>query len=297
MDIRKLNDEARRVRAQLPASNAFGIADLVKMPPLFDWVDCRAGEARFSMFLAGNDDGVALRFFWNGSYEPTALKAWLWFARRVTGRFALDIGAHTGAYTLAALAVRPDLKVLSFEPHFMNYARLNLNLRANGRSTSAALPCGVGARDQKLPFTVATSVDYLSTGGSFATRAEGMVREVDVIALDAHIDPAMQAAVGLVKIDVEGFEAECLAGMTQLLKASRPAVFLECTDVAVGAAAGALLADHDYRFFLVDETAQAYRPVDAIAPCFGQDQALDMTRLNRIAIPNDRWGEFQAFRS
>ncbi|MDX2225150.1 MAG: FkbM family methyltransferase [Rhodospirillaceae bacterium] len=206
----------------------------------------------------------------------------------------MDIGAHTGAYTLAALAVRPDLRVLSFEPHFMNFARLNLNLRANGRPTDGAFQFGVGARDQKLPFTVATSVDYLTTGGSFSPHARGLVREVEVIALDAHADAAMKASVGVVKIDVEGFEAECLAGMTGILGSSRPAVLLECTDAAVGAAAGAILGEHDYRFVLIDERAQSYAPVDAIAPCYDQGGSLDMKKLNRIAIPAEKWTDFES---
>ena len=74
------------------------------MPELFDWVNCDVGvENKFHMFLGGKDDGVALRFFWNGSYEKYTLKIWSELAKKIKG-FALDIGAHTGCYSLAALA-------------------------------------------------------------------------------------------------------------------------------------------------------------------------------------------------
>jgi hypothetical protein len=54
------------------------------------------------MWLAGNDDGVALRFHHGYVYEPVSLAAWQ--ACCECGGVAIDVGAHTGVYTLAAYA-------------------------------------------------------------------------------------------------------------------------------------------------------------------------------------------------
>jgi len=101
MDINALNRAAREKRATYPASGQLDITQLAALPPLYDWVHCSSGHSGFRMMLAADDDGIALRFFWNGSYEKTTLKAWAHYAKKVG--FAIDIGAHTGAYTLAAM--------------------------------------------------------------------------------------------------------------------------------------------------------------------------------------------------
>ena len=143
MNLDKLREIAETKRSALPTVNEFGIRDLMSMPAYWGWVDCDSGHSRFRMFLGGNDDGVALRFYWNGCYESTTLRAWALLAKKA--RFVLDIGAHTGAYSLAALAANPDCEVASFEPHFMNFSRLSLNLRSNGFSTRNAYWLGGGS--------------------------------------------------------------------------------------------------------------------------------------------------------
>jgi hypothetical protein len=127
-DFDVLNRAARTKRLEYPPANNFPINELRAMPPLFDWVDCSADGSNFKMLLGGDDDGIALRFLWNGSYEKTTLGIWTRLARQ--SQVIVDVGAHTGAFTLAALAARADAQVISFEPYMLNFARLSLNLRA-----------------------------------------------------------------------------------------------------------------------------------------------------------------------
>jgi hypothetical protein len=61
---------AYQKRRALPIENHFTIQELIERPALFDFVECNAEKNnKFKMFLAGNDDSVALRFFWNNFYE------------------------------------------------------------------------------------------------------------------------------------------------------------------------------------------------------------------------------------
>src|SRR4051812_21341735 len=101
------NAEASAKRKTLPAFNAFSFGELLALPPYFGWVDCVAYKKEFRMLLGGADDGVVLQFFWNGGYEQTTMRAWCQLAQHV--EFALDIGAHTGAYTLAAKSANPEI--------------------------------------------------------------------------------------------------------------------------------------------------------------------------------------------
>jgi hypothetical protein len=63
------NDKALSYRKLLPKLNHFNIKELYNMPKYFGWVDYYTTlENKIFMFLGGNDDGVALRCFWNNHY-------------------------------------------------------------------------------------------------------------------------------------------------------------------------------------------------------------------------------------
>lgn len=282
LDLEALKREARAKRASLPARNRFTIGELQRLPPFFDWVECRAAEGvRFRMF-AGHDDAVALRFYWNGEYEAHALRLWTGLSRSLGG-IRIDVGAHTGAYTLASLAARPDGRVLSFEPHFMNFARLGLNLRANGFPMRDAHPRAVGAAAAEAVFSISTAFDFLTTGGSLGAREGGTAMPVRVVALDEVLAEASHREVRLVKIDVEGGEADCLRGMQRILEASRPVVFFECLADEPGAQVEALLRPLGYRFHEVDDDVGTVSAVDKVVPVLDGEGRPVKSRLNRIA--------------
>jgi FkbM family methyltransferase len=281
-----LNAAALAHRAALPAANDFSIGQLRGLPSYFGWVDCMLETGTFKMLLGGHDDGVALRFFWNGGYEKTTLRTWARFAQRV--ELALDVGAHTGVYTLAAKIANPDVSVAAFEPHFMNFARLNLNLRVNGLNTANAFMLAIGAKDEQLPFSVDTSAaaaDVLSTGGALGVRKNAETTTVKVVRLDGFIPDALKPKVGLVKIDVEGAEAACFAGMGTILSRARPIIFFECLEDSVGAAVMAVLSPLGYRFFDVDDTRDTIVPATKVVAHRDDKGRLVYGRFNRIALP------------
>jgi FkbM family methyltransferase len=283
MDISAINSVARAHRATLAPRNGLPLKEIHTLPPLFDWVACDSGHSHFSMFLGGNDDGVALRFFWNGEYEATTLKAWTWFAR--TARAALDIGAHTGAFTLSALAANPALQVVSFEPHFMNFARLNLNLRGNKFATDAAFLRAVAARTEVVPFSISTGMDYLSTGGAVGERPGAVTAQVQAVDLDSFLSPKIKARIDLIKIDVEGFEGECIAGMRDILANARPVIFFECLETKSAAAVAGPLNALGYSFFEVDDATGTILPATEIRPYLDAAGRTLREKLNRIALP------------
>jgi len=278
-----INAEALAKRATLPASNHFSIQELLAMPPYFGWVECDSGGGRFRMLLGGNDDAVALYFFWNGVYEETTLKLWAQFAKAT--ELALDIGAHTGSYTLAAKAANPDISVACFEPHFMNFARLILNLRANRLGTGNAFMQAVGAKNETLPFSILTPLDFLTSGGSIGARPKGQTTMVQVVAMDTFLPDAFKPKVGLVKIDTEGFEGACLEGMRGVLAVAQPVIFFECIEAKSGADVQNILAGFGYRFFEVDDNVGTVSAVTSVSPHLDERGKPVYGRLNRIALP------------
>ena len=287
-NIEILNNISKTKREDLPFENNFNINELSQMPELFDWVNCDVGvENKFHMFLGGKDDGVALRFFWNGSYEKYTLKAWSELAKKMNG-FALDIGAHTGCYSLAALASNKNLNVLSFEPHYINFARLILNLNANKFNTNNIFMCCVGDENKFVPFSTFSRVGYLTSGGSVGHRSGATVNSIPQVALDSFLNDEVIQNINLIKIDVEGYEANVLKGMKKIL-GLKPTIFFECIEKNSAKLTQEILSSYGYIFFEIDDLTGKITKVKNLEPQFSQDNKLVMHKLNRIASINENF--------
>lgn len=280
----ELISTADEFRRGMPKYNSMVIKELLKMPKFFDLVDCKVDDdLYFNMYLAGGDDGVALRFYWNGSYERFTLRLWSLFSK--ISEVIIDVGAHTGAYTLTAMAANRSARVISFEPHFMNFARLNLNIRANGFNPSNINMLGVGEKAAVVPFSISTNISYLSTGGAIGERKNAIINNINIVALDQFIPSSISEKINLIKIDVEGHEHLCLLGMLDIIKYSRPIIFFECIDRKSGFEVENILKKLNYNFFIVDEISNELIEVYCVEPEFNDSGMLLMNRLNRIACP------------
>ncbi len=283
MDFDANNRAALEKRSGLPAANSFTLSEMGQLPPYFGWASATVDGATFRMFLGGHDDAVALRFFWSGAYERATMKAWVRLARR--RGVAVDIGAHTGAFTLAAHAANPALHAIAFEPYYMNFARLNLNLRANGFPTKHAFMHAVGATAGIAQLNIPIPVDRLSSGGSLAQRPGLFSTPVNVVALDSFLPAKIRPKIGLVKIDTEGYEGQCIAGMREIIATARPVIFFECTTLESGQAVQRALGDLGYRFLEVNDELETIILVDAVRPHLHSSGEPIAGQLNRIAVP------------
>ena len=196
---------------------------------------------------------------------------------------ALDIGAHTGIYTLAAHAANPATNVLSFEPSALNYARLTLNLRANGLATTDAYPVGISNINGMRSFTIRTHADYHSSGGTFEAVDGGRANEVHVAALDSFLPAAVADQADLIKLDVEGHEPAALTGMRTLLARAHPTMIFECLTEATSKAVDAALRPLGYRFFEIDDRAGTIYETAHLAPILDAAGNAILHRLNRVA--------------
>ena len=197
----------------------------------------------------------------------------------------MDIGAHTGVYSLAAIAAGAE-EVHSFEPHFANFARMQLNFRGNGYALNNAHMLAVGEKSEWSTFHLPTSLEYLSTGGGLAQKPNARKFPVEVVCLDEFFEPSAHSNVGVMKVDVEGLEPQVLLGAAKILNESRPIIFFECIDKESGYNVQSILASHGYTFFMAcDDTAQLI-PISDVRPEYVDDGTINMARLNRIAVPD-----------
>ena len=124
----------------------------------------------------------------------------------------VDVGANVGVYSvLAAGAV--GATAVAIEPVPTTFAKLRLNLRTNGLDGKArAHNIGLGRTASTLRFTVdRDTMNHVITDESWA----GPSVQVSVRTLDAVLDGQSPS---LIKIDVEGWESEVLAGAEAALR-------------------------------------------------------------------------------
>lgn len=135
----------------------------------------------------------------------------------------IDVGANVGSYTVLAAAVIAA-KCISVEPIPETFKHLMENMRLNAVSDKVtALNIGVASQEGKLRFT--SRLDTMNHVVSQEEKNMSGIIEVDTDTLNhlaGHLDPV------LIKIDVEGFEANVIKGAGQVLeKDSLLALILE----------------------------------------------------------------------
>src|SRR6266853_1005446 len=155
-------------------------------------------------------------------YEWWELTMMLMACRRYRPDVFIDVGANIGLYTCVLGRAGAARKLLAFEPDGKNFARLSENLARNGLyGVTTARPVAVGAARGTASLIPGTP----ENSGLPKLGDDGVV-SVDVIALDEELD--IKTHMICIKIDVEGYELEVLAGAVNLFRSNGGYAQIEC---------------------------------------------------------------------
>ena len=179
------------------------------------------------MFIAGNDDLIALRLYTGHTYENVTRA--LWKKLCAGAELVADIGTHSGIFTLDAYRAGA-LRVFSAEPHPINYSRLVMNLRYNGFDAGGAFFGAIGSENQ-IDFLLVKQMYLCHAAGRVGLHNEnGTEFPVKVVRMDSILPKRIWAKLKAVKIDAENYTPNVLDGMAGIFsEGNRPDMILECT--------------------------------------------------------------------
>ena len=163
----------------------------------------------------------------SGKYEPQITALFRKLLR--PGDVCVDTGAHVGYFTLlAAGLVGSTGRVYAFEPDPVTHEILRANVELNGAANVSPCAAATGAEDgEAVLYTVPPG-----NSGRASLRAGDVVRAgrvpVRMLRLATAVPEEELPRLRLVKIDVEGAEADVLRGLEPVFDAgARPAVIVE----------------------------------------------------------------------
>ena len=201
--------------------------------------------------------------YWLGTYEPEiqqAIQDWV-----KPGMVAYDVGANIGYTTLLlANAVGEDGRVIAFEAHPANVARLARNLALNALAGRVmVIPAAVVAQPGPVRFLIGPSAGTGKAQGS-AGRQEawyGQGLPVEGISLDNFVFEQGNLSPQAVKMDIEGGEVLALPGMIGVLREIAPLLFLELHGSESAKEAWQILTSRGYKICRMNP---GYPPVESI---------------------------------
>jgi FkbM family methyltransferase len=181
---------------------------------------------------------------WPEFHELTFLRKWL-----KAGDIIIDVGAYIGHISLLlADVVGPD-HIFAFEPTPVTFRRLVANWELNGWTTDQLFQSAVGRKTGTV--FIPDASNPVPTNAITRSREDSV--EVPLVCLDSFLPVWQGDQIGLLKMDVEGYEREVFYGSSRLLKEARPRfIMFESLSGAVDATIASLLADCEYIVFQLD---------------------------------------------
>lgn len=221
------------------------LSELQKLPIHNGIINFKISKTSFLILNILNDDSSAVKYFWKDSHDLESLD--LWYNISKNKGLYIDVGAHTGLYTLTSMKANNENSVLCFEPYFMNLSRLITNLRLNGFSKNISTILGaVSNFDGKSKFNVSTERSYMSKGGRIGN--QGL--DIDVFQLDTLYFNKLNKKINGIKIDTEGEDFKVLLGAEKIIKKHKPDIIIETREENKKEISN-FLKNYSYNFFNV----------------------------------------------
>jgi len=161
-------------------------------------------------------------------------------AEHVDDGLIIDVGGNIGLTAMAMSFAAPGSRIIAFEPSPDNVALCESNTR--GQTRIKLERCGLADCTGDLDFLVppaGANCHVVTQNYEFSSSVDFHPLKVPVTTLDSYLEEMNpDERVVLIKIDVEGFEPNVLAGARRVIQRERPLIWMEFNSVTLNIAQG-----------------------------------------------------------
>ena len=170
------------------------------------------------------------QFYFFGTYllEEDLLRCWVALSKGA--KFIFDVGSNAGIYSLAAIAVQPDVVVHAFEPTPEIAARLRATAELNHLGNLYVHEAAVLGENGHALLNRYRGELGNNEGMNFVTESSSQsdAERVTTVSLDQFCRGRSIDFIDLLKLDVQGHEYSALRGAQHLIRAGRVGtIFME----------------------------------------------------------------------
>lgn len=223
-------------------------------------VQTRLPNGHYLKLQAGHNDRVATDLHEQGfeGHEAETVERFLRLA--VDADVIFDVGAHTGVFAIAAALTNPGARIFAFEPVPKVFALLERNIELNGVTNVLSMQIALSDADGPIELYIPPSGTPTSASTLKGFRANARPTEVrgtrgDTLARELGLD-----GIDLMKIDTEATEPRVLAGLTETIRRSQPAIICEVLAGRTEAALNGLLPKLGYEAWHLTEAGPVAKP-------------------------------------
>jgi FkbM family methyltransferase len=253
------------------------------------------GAGRITLLVPpGPSDTVVRELLESDDYPPFAPNQLLLALLRPGMVFA-DLGAHVGTYSLPAAAL--GARVVAVDAHPQHARLLERAAERNGFSDRlTVVHAAIGAEPGEVEFLCSFGWSMvIPTQGAPPEFAHARRVRVPVLRVPDALAEAGLTHADLIKMDLEGSEAEAVAGMSELLSGDdAPAVLFEINPLRLGPMGSStsdllsLFERFGYRLFKLEQSMEEPRLVPITPEIFLPDSSDDVLAVK--GEPElDRW--------
>ncbi len=180
-------------------------------------------DINFDALTVRSDDSSIVDRYFNENFYDFSLEKWCDWSKE-PGLF-IDIGSHTGFYSLVSLKSSPMNLVIAVEPLPINYYRILTNFRLNKIDFSRVKIYNLAITDEDkiVKFENHEEFSYTSKGGRISNNGF----PINAIKLDSLEikDPSLK--IRGIKIDTEGEDLKVIQGGINSIKKYKPNIIIE----------------------------------------------------------------------
>lgn len=181
--------------------------------------------------LAAVDSQLSQLLFWYGDsgYEGTEAEWWRRLCAQATS--ILELGTNIGHYTVIGALASPDATYTAVEANPAAATIASRNIELNSVSNVLLVNAAVVDEDvEEVELALPDMDQYVApTGAYLAAGAEGVASRSAArrVRVPARTMSSLYSGQGLIKLDIEGYEARVLRSVLPSLLANRPIIVVE----------------------------------------------------------------------